>query len=285
MYAKDGSLLRIRPVPPLFITSYDYKYNGKEFQEELGLNMYDYGARNYDPSIGRWMNVDPLAENDRKWSPYRYCYDNPLRFRDPDGMFENEDWYLNNNTGDFEWYDGHKERTGYTNLGEERTGGTNNNDNFKLNSDGTFEINGNKHEKGDSVNIGSSSIKIESHENMFSIVDGFTIWGDGDYAGSGDTSGLSGITKESMESSEIPNIGGSANGIGGISSLGKFFTGIKNFLFGASAADGTISRVEKVANTTKNAIDKKEEPKTPEKPEYNHTYDAKTGNHYYKIKD
>ncbi|TGN21646.1 RHS repeat-associated core domain-containing protein [Empedobacter tilapiae] len=66
-------------------TNYKYKYNGKELQDDFNINLYDYGARNYDPTIGRWFNIDPLAEKYYGITPYSFALNSPILYTDPNG--------------------------------------------------------------------------------------------------------------------------------------------------------------------------------------------------------
>lgn len=64
-----------------------YLYNGKAYADEHDLHWYNYGARYYDPQLGRWMVVDPV---DEYYSPYTYVDNNPVRRIDPDGQYGEE---------------------------------------------------------------------------------------------------------------------------------------------------------------------------------------------------
>ena len=88
---QDGTVEEVNhyyPFGGLFANSTNvqpYKYNGKELDTKNGLNWYDYGARHYDPALGRFTTIDPMAEEDSQTSLYSYCLSNPVNFIDPSG--------------------------------------------------------------------------------------------------------------------------------------------------------------------------------------------------------
>ena len=60
--------------------------------EQCGLDLYDYGARLYDPAAAFWTSPDPLCEKYYNISPYAFCNNNPVTFIDPDGRFIDTAW-------------------------------------------------------------------------------------------------------------------------------------------------------------------------------------------------
>jgi len=91
----------------------DFKYNGKELDRLHGLDWFDYGARHYDGVIGSWPTMDPLCEKYYNISPYAYCANNPVNRVDPDGR----DWYQNEETHYYTWYNGNNNREGFIYIG------------------------------------------------------------------------------------------------------------------------------------------------------------------------
>ncbi|GEM_PF-6413840 len=91
---------------------YNYQYNGKEWQDEMGLNMTTMEFRQYDNSLGRFVGIDRLSELAYSITPYRFAFNNPVFFGDPTGLIEmsmlrdmfeksesGETWYNDNNGG------------------------------------------------------------------------------------------------------------------------------------------------------------------------------------------
>jgi RHS repeat-associated protein len=77
----------------------------KELQTDLDLDWYDYGARMYDATLGRFSAIDPSADNYESWTPYNYVANNPILLIDPMGT----DWFYYRKEGKEEaswnWHD------------------------------------------------------------------------------------------------------------------------------------------------------------------------------------
>jgi len=93
-------------------TGQKYRYTGKPFDDEGAFDLYYYGARYYDPRLGRFIAVDPSASKYPSGSPYAYTLDNPLNYNDPDGKgsrpsgsqdviqrrdVQQDNWFVNQN--------------------------------------------------------------------------------------------------------------------------------------------------------------------------------------------
>ena len=71
-----------------------YKYNSKEYEEELGLNVTAMDFRQYDNATGRFISVDVLSEMYYNISPYAFARNNPAVLNDPTGLCEECDDYI-----------------------------------------------------------------------------------------------------------------------------------------------------------------------------------------------
>jgi RHS repeat-associated protein len=86
-YSPFGVLLPERTVEGAF---YRNGFQGQERDDEVkgDGNSVNYSYRMHDPRLGRFFAVDPLAAKALDWTPYRFCFDNPIINTDPDGRFE-----------------------------------------------------------------------------------------------------------------------------------------------------------------------------------------------------
>ncbi len=82
-----GANVTIIPTSPNVGDPYKYKYNQKEWQNDFNLNVYDYGARNYMPDLGRYFNMDKFSEAYVDLNPYQYTANNPVKFIDVNGDY------------------------------------------------------------------------------------------------------------------------------------------------------------------------------------------------------
>jgi len=235
-----GTMVVLQPVTRL---GYQYKYNGKELQDELGLNITAMDFRQYDPAIGRFVVTDPFAELSYSMTPYKFAYNNPIYWNDPLGLFETKEEakkYAREHDIGTGWFSRNKIQQG---------------------ADGTWAINNAK--EGTSIFAANAEnaadlgvevgeivtaplVQSESKSSKESSFGWFTIWGN---ERSGDTSGLRGTTHESVKSDQIPTFSGSR--ARDIKEVGGFLTWLKSLFTGAKDVADLNGKAETIQSIVK----------------------------------
>jgi len=91
-YYPFGMLMPGRTYTASTASNYRFGFNGKENDNEVkGVgDQQDYGQRYYDPRVGRFMSVDPVAKSYPQLSPFQFASDRPVNGSDLDGL----EWVL-----------------------------------------------------------------------------------------------------------------------------------------------------------------------------------------------
>ncbi len=108
----DGEICQNPSLDVANASKSEYLYGGKELQTFFGIDWYDSGAR-FQTTHGTFSSLDPMSESYYPISPYAYCAGDPVNLIDPEGR----DWYTNNMTGYYTWFDGNDDHEGYTYFG------------------------------------------------------------------------------------------------------------------------------------------------------------------------
>ena len=75
---------------------YRHGFNGMERDDDMyqkSGSSYDFGARMYNPAIGRWLTGDKYESRAPNLTPYRFAFNDPIRYLDPDGNWEKDGHY------------------------------------------------------------------------------------------------------------------------------------------------------------------------------------------------
>jgi RHS repeat-associated protein len=215
---------------------FKYKFNGQEWQEELGLNTTAMDFRQYDNAIGRFTSIDALAELSYSITPFRFGFNNPIYWNDPTGLFES--WFAA--------------------LEYMRTNGLSGS---IYEVGGVYHIKGEDGENGNSVGIfmedgdlthammhypssGSSEYKTP----WFFMNDGFVTWGANRY---GDLGGYkNGNKKNSIDTSQFPSF--SSNRGRNIKLSNGFWTWLRNIITGSKDVAEIGQKADSIINNIEN---------------------------------